>query len=193
MKDSSNNSAITVELEILRQYRGKALWTALATLIDGEGYVGLLRDRPESTHFCPTIVIANTCHAWMQAWRDRLGRGRLYIQDRNPETQKSALRWVVNKRADAVYILKHILPYLIVKRERAELLLSFYTGRPLKGTWLGEEELLRREKIYWRLRDLNKKGPSESVETKRRTSLGEDVIVQAAELSAELDANDLVN
>lgn len=193
MKDLSNNSTISVKLEVIRQYRGKALWIALAVLFDAEGCIGLSKVHATS-QYVPALTVFNTDIEWLEAWRDRLGRGIVYtrrVQDTEKHEQSGT--WLMKKRSDAIYILKRIIPYLAVKKEQAQLLLSFFEDRPQKQTHLGEQELVRREGIYQRMRTLNKKGPSESVETKRRISQVESVIVPTTKPLVELGVNDLVN
>jgi hypothetical protein len=194
LKNSSNNLAITVELEILRQYRGKALWTALAVLFDGEGCIGLAHESSKGEKFNAALTVASTSIAWMEAWQARVERGNLYYYEGRLSTQKPTVFWKITKRADIVYILKKVQPFLIVKREQASLLVAFFEDKiGSNKTWLGEEERLRRRKIYDRMRELNKKGPSESVETKCQTSEVEDVIVPTVATPTEPSANDLVN
>lgn len=183
-----------MELGILRQYRGKALWTALAVLFDGEGCIGLAHESTKGEKFNAHLTVASTSIAWMEAWAARLERGNLYHYEGRSSNQKPTVFWKITRRADIVYILKKIQPFLIVKREQANLLVAFFEDKVGSNkTWLGEEERLRRRKIYDRMRELNKKGPSESVETKCRTSHVEDVIVPTPATPGELGANDLVN
>ena len=183
-----------MELGILRQYRGKALWTALAVLFDGEGCIGLSHEGTKGEKFNAALTVASTSIEWMEAWKERIERGNLYYYDGRSSNQKPTCFWKITRRADIVYILKKIQPFLIVKRKQAELLISFFQDKiGTNKTWLGEEERLRRRNIYDRVRELNKKGPSESVETKCRTSEVEDVIVRTSAIPEEPSANDLVN
>ena len=171
----------------LRQLRGKALWAALATLIDGEGCIGLIRD---GNHYGAHITIANTCQEWMKVWQERVGKGHLYIT--KTEWSKPAIHWKLTNRADIIHILKRISPYLFVKHEQAILLLSFFQNKvTTKVTHLGEVELLRRDEIYKRLSILNAKGTRRDYTSDTQEVLGSD-IVRPIEPSMELGANDLV-
>jgi len=182
-----------VELGILRQYRGKALWTALAVLFDGEGCIGLAHESTKGEKFNAHLTVAGTCKEWIAAWCERLGRGNVYFYEGRSDKQKSTAFWKITKRADIVYILKKIQPYLVVKREQAALLISFFDDKvSANQTWLGEEELLRRRAIYNRIRELNKKGPSESVETKCQIPEQGSVIVPTTEPSVESSDNVLM-
>lgn len=76
---------------------------------------------------------------------------------------KPCFHWVATDKT-AARSLKRLLPYLVLKKERAELALTFQNGR---HQWqknnqginrLGEEEIQRREAIYQQMKALNKKG-----------------------------------
>jgi hypothetical protein len=191
LKDESNNLAISENLAIMRQFRGKALWAALATLFDGEGCITILRNERKGTdllvQFTVRLDVANTNGDWLKAWKLRVEKGNLFLYEQTERKWKDRYNWVINKKADVVYILKRILPYLIVKREQAQIALDLIENKIIVpfGTraWErpGELELTRRENLYNRMRYLNKKGRRESVETIRQVSQVESDIVRSSE------------
>lgn len=172
--------------ETLRQLRGKTLWAALATLIDGEGCIGIVR---QGTHYGVHITVANTCQEWMVAWKERVGKGQLYTTQ--TEWSKPATHWKLTNRADIIYILKRIRPYLFVKAEQAALVISFFDDKlTTKVTHLGELELARRNAIYERMRILNAKGIRRDYTPS--IPVGDSDIVRPTEPSVELGDNVLV-
>lgn len=198
MKDLLNNSTVSENLATLRQFRGKALWTAMATMYDAEGCIVLNKSGSncsKGSQYILRLQVANTNMEWIEAWAQRLGRGNTYFYPSTNPKHSAYGYWCIQKKADVVYILKKILPYLIIKKEQAKLLIEYTEGKFTKGTDHGpnEQELARRERIFQAMRALNKKGPSESVETVRRTSQVEDDIVPPVEPSTELSDNDLVH
>lgn len=197
MKDLLNNSTVSENLETLRQFRGKALWTALATMYDAEGCIVLNKTHSDrdGTYYIPRLQVANTNMEWIESWAQRIGRGNTYYYPSTNPKHSAYGYWCIQRKADVVYILKKILPYLIIKREQARLLIEYIEGKFLKGPGNEptEQELARRQGIFLAMRALNKRGPSESVETVRRTSQVEDDIVPPVEPSTELGANDLVH
>jgi len=85
----------------------------------------------------------------------------MYSQERTePEVSKGHRRrfhWLTPNGTAIVPILKGMLPYLIVKKEQAELCLQFFdTYRPRfsnKGIPLTDDELILREQLAQRLRE----------------------------------------
>lgn len=185
----SNNLAISENPSLSRQLRGKALWASLATLIDGEGCIGILKGTRPSGLFAysPDIRVVNTNRNWMAAWQNRTGRGYINSFSNKNTKWKDRHTWIIAKKADVIYILKKILPYLFVKREQAEIAIRAIEEKVSlphgARAWNrpSEQELARREDLYQRMRTLNKKGRSESVETTRQTSIQEDDIVRSSE------------
>jgi hypothetical protein len=195
LKDLLNNSTISENLETLRQFRGKALWTALATMYDAEGCIVLNKSVAgrHGVQYIMRLQVANTNMEWIEAWHLRMERGNSYFYPSTNPKHSAYGYWCIQKKADVVYILKKILPYLNIKKEQAKLLIEFTEGKFNKGDGPDEQELARREGIFQAMRALNKRGPSESVETVRRDSQVEYDIVPPAEPSVELGANDLVH
>jgi len=196
----SNNLAITENLvsHNLRQLRGKALWAALATLIDGEGCICLLKNKKESGihQYYPVISVVNTNIAWLNAWCERVEKGavRGFIPSNN--NWKARATWQINKKADVVYILKRVLPFLFCKVEQALTILDFIENKVIlpygerNHQRPSEVELLRRNAAYIKMRQLNAKGNPERLYAEHPELDGD--IVRPTEPSVELDDNVLV-
>ena len=179
----------------LRQLRGKALWAALATLIDGEGCICITKGLREGgvTQYAAVISVVNTNIAWLNAWRDRVDRGGIRGFIPSNGKWKSRATWQISKKADVVYILKRVLPYLFCKVEQAGIVIDFIEKKVVvpfgQRAWTtpSEEELLRRENAYLRMRKLNAKGNPERLYVEDPI-VGRD-IVPTTEPSVELGAN----
>lgn len=192
----SKNLTITEKTgERLRQLRGKALWAALATLIDAEGSIELVRD---GTNYWSQIKIGNTVRAWLESWQARVDRGRIAKGELRPNGEHM-WRWIIGKKADVAFILKRILPYLFVKIEQAEISLEFIEkkgiyrlekGGDKRATRISTQELAWREDCWKRMRILNAKGHPERLYVEHPEVDGD--IVRTTELSVELDDNALV-
>lgn len=141
----------------------------IAGLIDGEGTVGIYRKNPKK----PT-------HSW--AFRERVAisnsnlKALEYVNQFFPGTmakntrysEKHSPMWRLEYHVlRAVPILEAVLPYMIIKREQAELVLQYrktivLVDRTIVGqAWhprLPEEEFKRREWYYYELKRLNKTG-----------------------------------
>lgn len=193
----SNNSTITEKGSNLSQLRGKALWAALATLVDGEGCICIQKGLREGgvTQYSPVISVVNTNVAWLNAWRNRVERGAVRGFIPANGNWKARATWQISKKADVVYILKRILPYLFCKVEQAVTVINFIEDKVVvpfgvrAWTKPSEEELLRRESAYLKMRKLNAKGNPERLYVEQPLEVGD--IVQPIEPSIEQGANDL--
>lgn len=166
----SNNLTITENpaREVLRQFRGKALWTALATMVDAEGNISIRKNRTKwNPIYTPYIKLGNSDINWLDAWAWRIGRGNLMSNGTVPEGCKPMFKVEILRRADVVYILKHILPYLVCKRQQAELALEFLEKKTLFHLEDGaskyskrvpQQELDWREECFQKMLKLNARG-----------------------------------
>lgn len=183
----------------LRQLRGKALWAALATLIDGEGCICIQKGLREGgvTQYSAVISIVNTNIAWLNAWRERVGRGAVRGFIPSNGIWKARATWQIAKKADVVYILKRVLPYLFCKVEQAETAIDFIENKIILPYGVrahakpSMEELSRREAVYFKMRRLNAKGNPERLYAEQ--PLRADDIVRPVEQSTELDDNVLAS
>lgn len=140
--------------------------------------------------YVPSIVVANTCEAWIRAWHKRIERGFISAPPVYQKNHKQRFDWHIARKADVVYVLKKVLPYLIVKKQQAVLVLELIENKnTLSRNGDNAAELLWRQNIYQSVRRLNFRPGRASVETIRQTSQVEGDIVRAAEPSAEQHAN----
>jgi len=127
----------------------------IAGIIDGEGNISLhMYDGKGRTTkvLRPRVGVTNTSLELLEWLRKVIGFG--YI-DRHKESSehKDTWRYGLYSVNDIRRLLEDILPYLVVKREQAELLLTFckehVSYRPAT-----EVEI----EIYYDLKELNRKG-----------------------------------
>jgi hypothetical protein len=100
----------------------------LSGLVDGEGCVGLFkqygRDRNGNRRwasFVPHITIIMTSESACRRAREITGEGRVSVQGRIKNGKQHWVWRCTHKAADRT--LKMLLPYLVVKRANAELVL----------------------------------------------------------------------
>jgi hypothetical protein len=91
----------------------------LAAAIDGEGTITLHWKRKRSV---PTgkILITNNSKKFLDYAKMITRTGTTRQKQRGSKSYV----WLVSNRADLIAILRQILPYLIIKRRQAEILLS---------------------------------------------------------------------
>jgi len=144
----------------------------LAGIIDGEGWIGLQkRLQRKWITYKPALRITNTdaniINVVRKIWENVGVDGHIYENDQQPSVPngKQILNIQLNKQSDIKRILDAVIPYLVGKKARAEMLLKFL------------DKTIDREEAYLAIKQANQKGKSS--ETTRETPQGED-IVQAA-------------
>lgn len=147
----------------------------MAGFLDGDGsiYIGrqVRKNRP-SPAYRVYVLVSNTNREVIEFFRDAYG-GRLYnVHERRKDKRgkKWADAWDWNcPQAQAHKILEDVLPYLKLKRPRAEVCLEFLRnkkafarkrreGQQGGSAPLSEDEIAFRERLYWQSRELNSKG-----------------------------------
>jgi hypothetical protein len=129
----------------------------LAGIIDGEGCIRLARRLGKRGQhiYLIQVVIANTSpklHEWLESKIPGSGyvNKKTHYTDPRPSSHpaqwKPSYRWIVSGSRFAIVFLKEIAPYLIIKREQAELLINGYVH-------LSESE---RDELFRKLHDLKK-------------------------------------
>jgi hypothetical protein len=130
----------------------------LAGIIDGEGYIGLRHrtDTKSARHYSLVLRVANTDQrliGWLQArWPGNTGCHRYRDQKCKP-----LHHWQLeSRRAEAV--LRIALPYLVIKREVADLALEMRATIVLGNNRISDAVLAERQRIYAAMRTLTKRG-----------------------------------
>lgn len=146
--------ADTVLLDLLSLDREKVAY--LAGFFDGEGYISFSAVPKRKRHlWFPSIYIgvSNTdpkpLHLYLQAFG-----GNIYGH-KHPSEQKEVYRWEASGKV-AELALRAMEPYLLLKRDRAKIALTYMTlprGHPGKDLLIGE------------LRKLNKRGVARKAST----------------------------
>lgn len=169
----------------------KAFYGYLAGLLDGEGHItisrckvvkrrvrvdGSLYERPDTIQYQMNLGITNTDMRLMDWLQGRLG-GKVYQLKRchkNPKWKHSC-KWQYTKHSDGEKLLLAVLPYLVLKKEQAKVMLEFLR---LEGQYVPE----KRQELYEKMIKLNERGIG-SVETN----------TQDAEKSAKIESELISN
>jgi len=140
-----------------------------AGIVDGEGCVTLRTRRPwgnEVSRICvPTLMVCNTDPRLTDWLRARFG-GSVCCSLRPGSHQKDVYRWsVVNRQCRAALLL--LLPFLILKKAQAEVLLAssryLMDHKTYKGHSLPPELIVKRAAAIQEIRLLNRRGPPPAV------------------------------
>jgi hypothetical protein len=138
----------------------------LAGLIDGEGYVGIRRclkkekGRKDQLEFKPTVVIANTNYNLMlmlkktfygSICKKNLGLKILWKQSYSFEFNRTEIKEILPK----------LIPYLIIKKEQAILVMDLfktYKNHYGVGHAYTKEQISKKEELHIKSLKLNKRG-----------------------------------
>lgn len=148
----------------------------LAGFVDGEGYIGIERQRKKETTkqaasllYHPYLIIANSNCNVLKFIKEYVGYGHIYEVQRKKSklshnNEKPAFQYKLTKMDKLEPLLFVLHPYLHLKQQQCDLILKFInirknakrvTGRGHRGsTSFSNLE----EEIYQKLRILNKRG-----------------------------------
>jgi hypothetical protein len=131
----------------------------LAALIDGEGAIMMTRRQSKreasltNVHHRIVVSVYNTDRRLMDALVERTGIDRVYTHTRTPKEnhKKTAYSWRMTSR-DIREIMPQVLPWLVCKREQAELVLEAAKLAELGGAKKGQKMAPLEDRIQWKAR-----------------------------------------
>lgn len=133
----------------------------LAGILDGEDSVRIEFEKREhrgrENNYRLRLSISNTDLNLMNWLTTNFGRSCLKEKKRIGN-YKQYYQWEIKSNTRSASLLKQLLPYLIIKRERAEVAIEF--AKMMKGTGnrYTEQEKQQRKELYEKMKQLNKKG-----------------------------------
>jgi len=129
----------------------------MAGIIDGEGSISIDVQSPNKTrkyhYYSIRMNIINTNLELME-WLVKNFGGNLY-KNRKVEKRKQVYKWSIYSRK-AAEILQQTLPYMIVKKPHAIILIEFMDSMGVTGWHVPEEIRHYRQQLYLKVRELNK-------------------------------------
>lgn len=135
-----------------------------AGIMDGEGTISIGRGRANGRTFLrPVVNVANTDWRILEWFRERFGGSITTNLTRlvRPEHHKVCGRWNLCGMAVTEEFVRQLLPFLLLKRAQAEVLLAFCaTKKPRKGSkkYLDSDTQVRRISLHTEMSALNKRG-----------------------------------
>jgi hypothetical protein len=129
----------------------------LAGIIDGEGTITPVVAGKRYEYPDVRIAVYGTDQRLLDWIKFRFGGRTSAFQRKECPTHKAMLTWVVTTHRCRA-IIEAVLPYLVIKRRQAELLIEFDSLRGRPGVRLDEKTIQRRQEIIDELRLLNSRG-----------------------------------
>jgi len=171
MKTFSENLGKSKDSKGIYDNQRQAVDAAYAAgIIDGEGYIGIIKTKPQRADRTPRYdlrVEVNMTDASVPIHLYRLYGGKLQQRARKQENWKDTWVWVLTCKKDIAIFLADIYPYLHTKKSHAELALAFidecpFTRRGHKQ--VPASEILEREEFRLRMKKLNFRGAAATTE-----------------------------
>lgn len=132
----------------------------IAGLFDGEGTISLIGNQGHRTKPAPNgyvsarVEISNTNRVLIDWLQVRLG-GQVHTTGKYSPTCKQGYKWRAAMTQPALDILEAVLPYLVIKRAQAEIVLEYGKRRQIMTS-----KLEHYTDLVATVRALNKKGPA---------------------------------
>jgi len=137
----------------------------LAGIVDGEGTIRIGATNPSAKHpnrniiYYASIGLGMTDKAVIELFVKKFGAK---LRKECVPNRKMIYRWGTCGNEAVPKIIKKLLPYLIVKKKQAKLVIKFCENRKTTGFRRNKKlpisELRRREELYWKVKKLNAVG-----------------------------------
>lgn len=164
--------------EIMKDNQNQAHWAYIAGIMDADGCFMITRhkrktQRKDYPHkvdnwswtYLPSVKICMVEPEAIDLLYKNYGLGTLTLNGARPTRPNSRpiYQWGIRNRKQIIPFLEKILPYLRVKKERAQFLLDYCNtaknidDRCSRYFGLDKEELVYREESYQKMREFNGK------------------------------------
>lgn len=132
----------------------------IAGVVDSDGCIHINKSPQKlgrSIDYTTEITIVNT-NEKLITWINNLVKGSIYNHKFKNVKHKDTFRWRISRKV-ALKLLKQIEPYLVIKKEQALIAISLEQRKVLGTTnKLPIKELSFREKVYTKIKQLNRRG-----------------------------------
>lgn len=135
----------------------------LAGFVDGEGHITALKTKSKrvdwNDSYSPDFGLTNTNREILEHVRKLTGFGNIKSKSKGKPNWKPA--WELDFDAiETQILLERLLPYLIVKKRQAELLLELMNKKMKLGSRrvISVDEQVEKDLLYEEIRELNKRG-----------------------------------
>lgn len=141
----------------------------LAGILDGEGCFAIKKTKPlqgrKNPWYSPCISVGMTSEPVIQLLKDTFGGSMR--KERARKGYKPIYRWAVTSKRKAIKVLKKVRPYLIEKKEQADVLFDYckkVKAPENRKVGISPEELQFREDAYLLMRKLKESGAPATTE-----------------------------
>lgn len=144
----------------------------MAGVMDGDGSFSIIRrntNNGRSPSYYPCIQLANSFKQLIEFFIDKFGgssglkKAKISIDGVH---RKDSHQWSLQKQTKCLPFLSKIIPFLVVKKDRAKFLKEYCERNPnlrTGSTRLSQDVLIQREKDYWKMREFNEEGTMKQI------------------------------
>lgn len=130
----------------------------VAGVMDGDGSFSFIkRVGCRSPLYFPMMQLANEKESLINLFINKFG-GRKFTRTKlAKDSKRVSYSWKIEKKNPCIPFLESVNPYLIIKKDRADLLLDFCLNHEFKrgSVPVDPYENLKREKLYLKIREMN--------------------------------------
>lgn len=127
----------------------------IAGIIDGEGTITLMRHHSNQTP-SPEISVANTSLRLLQHLKKTIGSGVIIRKKIYSKKHTPSYTWTLRSNA-ALELMKAVLPWLLIKDKRAQLILKDYKRLTPRNGRYTKQQLKRKVALVNKVRKLNER------------------------------------
>lgn len=117
----------------------ESLYAWCAGIVDGEGYVSLSKGRYQKG---TTVEVCNTDYRILKKLRDNFDGAIALVKRKDRPTHSPCWKWHIRGR-NVIEFLEKVIPFLVSKKEKAEIVLSYaYTigKKPIDANYRNDLE-----------------------------------------------------
>lgn len=120
-------------------------WSYVAGILDGEGSIMIKTHKNHNrtiSYFTPVIAIVNTSYDMLEAVQEFIGCGHIYVKKNDTPSAKAFgkyhmrtyWRLQIASIPEVEYVLNKVLPFLIIKKDKAQAALELCAYRMANST-----------------------------------------------------------
>lgn len=138
------------------------LMAYLAGAMDGDGSFSICKSMQgdRSPLYYPVIQLSNACEKIIDLLKETFN-GRKHVRKpyvaKDGGSRRTNYHWMIQRQPSCLPMLEKIIPYLVLKKERAEHLMKFVLENPFKrgSIRIDQKTLEFRESSYLKMRGFN--------------------------------------
>ena len=153
----------------------------IAGVMDGDGSFSIQKLKTKRNPLYFALIQCGSWRTFIEFLKEKIGgnivMGPVHIC-KNGTKGHALKKWKIRSNHNVLPVLEKIIPFLKIKKERAEFLRSFINSTTfVRGQILSKEELARREKYYIDMIQFNDwKSCSEKISNKSSKNMSDDPI-----------------